>query len=233
MVAMGWGVVRATLARHTFLGIVAMGATYLLSTCLFDIYYSIDWGGDSNNVDTSGNVQEYGDEEQETEVGDFVQVCLWLSFYIDIVFMIWIPSAMCQTMHYLRTTNQLRKLERYQVLLKIMMVAFLLTFVTVILVVTGTFGLSFMDIGEGNEINFFIILTFVAMVWRPNPNAREFAYVMELGTGGDDDDNMNGTTDLELVADSAACDEQQHSRRSKNGTYEGGGAVSIDRAEPA
>lgn len=228
MVAMGWGVVRASLAMLTFLGIVGMGTTYLLSTCLFDIYYTIDWG--DTNDSSSSNIEGSG-EVQETEVGDLVDVCLWLSFYIDIVFMIWIPSAMCQTMHYLKTTNQLRKLERYQVLLKIMMVAVLLTIITIILAVTGTFGLSLMDIGEGNEINFFIILTFVAMVWRPNPNAREFAYAMELGTGGDDDD-MNGTTDLELVADSA-CNEQQQSRRSKNGTYEGGGAVSIDRAEPA
>jgi hypothetical protein len=234
MVAMGWGVVRASLARHTFMGIVAMGTFYLVASAMFDIYYTILWSDDSVN-DTNGSVESYGGGEQkETEIGDFIQVCFWLSFYIDIVFLIWIPSAMCQTMHYLKTTNQLRKLERYQTLLKIMIVSVVLTIVTIILVFSGAFGLSFMDIGEGNEFNFFIILTLVAFVWRPNPNAREFAYAMELGTGDDE----NGTTDLELVADSA-CDFQQNqpphqqSRRSNNGTYEGGGAVSIDRAEPA
>jgi Lung seven transmembrane receptor len=234
MVAMGWGVVRASLARHTFMGIVAMGTFYLVASAMFDIYYTIDWSDDSNNDNNKdSNVESFGGEQQETEIGDFVQVCFWLSFYIDIVFLIWIPSAMCQTMHYLKTTNQLRKLERYQTLLKIMIVSVVLTIVTIVLVFSGAFGLSFMDIGEGNEFNFFIMLTFVAVVWRPNPNAREFAYSMELGTC--DDDNDNGTTDLELVADSACDFQQQHqqSKRSNNGKYEGGGAVSIDRAEPA
>jgi Lung seven transmembrane receptor len=238
MVAMGWGVVRASLARHTFMAIVAMGTFYLTASAMFDIYYMIDWGGDDgSNGSTSGDVQSYGSgQQEETAISDFLQICFWLTFYIDIVFMIWIPSAMCQTMHYLKTTNQLRKLERYQVLLKIMIGAVVLTIITVIVVFTEAFGLSFMDINEGNEFNFFIILTFVAVVWRPNPNAREFAYAMELGTG--DDENDNGTTDLELVADSA-CDfqqqqqQQQQSRRSNNGTYEGGGAPTIDRAEPA
>ena len=40
----------------------------------------------------------------------------------------------------------------------------------------------------------------VAILWRPNPNAREFAYVMELSaTGMMDDDANDDMNDLELT----------------------------------
>jgi hypothetical protein len=56
------------------------------------------------------------------------------------------------------------------------------------------------------ELNYIFVLMGVAVLWRPQENAKEYAYVMELSAMTSDDD---GVSEMELagVVPSAADDE--------------------------
>mmetsp|Transcript_17202 Transcript_17202/g.25468 ORF Transcript_17202/g.25468 Transcript_17202/m.25468 type:complete len:91 (+) Transcript_17202:3-275(+) len=47
------------------------------------------------------------------------------------------------------------------------------------------------------EMNYLFVLSSVAWLWRPSPNAKEFAYVMELPALGVGED---GEVELEMTA---------------------------------
>ena len=46
------------------------------------------------------------------------------------------------------------------------------------------------------EINYVFVLLSVAILWRPQPNAKEYAYVMELPAVTTDDD---GEVEIEMM----------------------------------
>ena len=57
------------------------------------------------------------------------------------------------------------------------------------------------------ELNYIFVLMGVAILWRPQENAKEYAYVMELPSVASDDD---GVSEMELVgAVPSAADEDE------------------------
>ena len=117
---------------------------------------------------------------------------------IDLIFVTWIPTALRRTIAHLRSTNQERKLERFRHLVRIICFAVsfsILVFLFIVLDIAydnGRLALSF-DYSDVGELNLYLLLLLVAILWRPNPMAREYAYVMEAPT------EENSNHDLELV----------------------------------
>jgi hypothetical protein len=131
--------------------------------------------------------------------------------------MVWIIIALPETMSYLKSTNQLRKLERYRYLLWILGLAVMLTIILVWLhtedVFNGNSGgveVSTLNISQGNEANFFLILICVAILWKPHPMARDFVYAIELSMQEDDEGTMTileMTENVKNNGDAATDDE--------------------------
>lgn len=181
LLSLGWGVVHASLDPVKRNVTIIITATYILCAAIGNI------------------IMEAGSEpDPESMAGTVAGYCAWITFLIDFLFLIWIPTSLLKTIKYLRTTNQSRKLERYQSLLKILGLAIALTVLLIALAIADLFldggqEISILNISQGNEANFFAILTLVALLWKPNPMARDFAYAMEIS--GEEDDGQYGTAD--------------------------------------
>ena len=117
--------------------------------------------------------------------------CVWFMLIIDIIFLIWIPISLMRTIEHLRLTNQERKLERFRWLVRVLIASVSVTALLIALIIVD--ATDALDLIKANEINVFVILALVSVLWRPNPMAREYAYVMEAPT----EEN-----DLELVENS-------------------------------
>merc|ERR1719148_421071 len=130
------------------------------------------------------------EENQENES----PIKLVLSFAVaimELVFYIWILDALNGTMQYLENMNQSLKLKRYLRLRLILLISILFAMVVIVYtLVNNNFEGSVL--GDGQEwataaawdANYMFILIGVAILWRPNPNAKQFAYVIELPTTG-------------------------------------------------
>lgn len=187
MLSLGWGVVHPSLDPIKRACILTLTTTFCILRALSDILLAYGYDDDDDN-----------ESDQDSIVGSVIALCIWLSIAIDLIFFLWIPAALLQTMKHLKSTNQKRKLERYRSLLRILgfVVFFTIALVVIILLdfaYNDSKDINILNITQANEVNFFLTLTFVAVVWRPNPMAREFAYVVELT--GDEDGIM---ADLEL-----------------------------------
>jgi len=87
--------------------------------------------------------------------------------------------------------NQSMKLKRYLRLRFILLISILFAMIVIVYtLVNNRFEGSVL--GDGQEwataaawdANYIFILIGVAVLWRPNPNAKQFAYVIELPTTG-------------------------------------------------
>lgn len=61
------------------------------------------------------------------------------------------------------------------------------------------------------ELNYIFLLAAVAILWRPQPNAKEYAYVMELPAmrTDDDDDEDGAVLEMTGVVPSAADEDDE------------------------
>jgi hypothetical protein len=186
----GVGVTRPNLENHrlTLWSLVTM---YIVCTTIAEY---LDYVQQTRNADIAGLY----------ETGSLAQIegyLLLISSIIDLIFVIWIPTALRETMAHLRSTNQERKLERFRHLMYIICTAVGLTVLTFLFIIVDIVSddariATRFDPGDVNEISVYLVLLLVAIVWRPNPMAREYAYVMEAPT-----EELDGGTpnDLELV----------------------------------
>lgn len=65
------------------------------------------------------------------------------------------------------------------------------------------------------EANYIFVLTGVAVLWRPQKNAKEYAYVMQLPStkaGADEQDGDEGEFELSAVVPSAADSDDEDDR---------------------
>lgn len=196
MVSLGWGVVRDTLGSKMRL-IVLLGATYIAISAARDllIIFVLE---DLGTISTS----------EEVKMVTVVQVLTLLISAIDVIFILWILDALNNTVIYLESMNQTRKLERYNKLRCLFMFSILFAAIWAVFTLVDSVndeGLVAEEhawaIDAATEVNYLFVLIGVALLWRPNPNAQEYAYVMELsGDGG------NGENEIELsgVVPSAA-----------------------------
>jgi len=141
--------------------------------------------------------------EEETDLIDVVWVLTIVVAALDVIFILWMLDALNGTMQYLENMSQTRKLQRFLTLRSIVLFA--------ILFATGWIVFSLVDkfdeqgivreehewvVDAATEVNYLYILLGVAVLWRPNPAAQEYAYVMELPDTDDENGNEN---DLELT----------------------------------
>ena len=201
MVGLGWGVVRDSLGT-TMRTIIVLGTIYTALSVLEDllVFFAIE------------DFQTLSDEK-ENSIIDVASVLDFIISALEIIFFVWMLDAMNNTMEYLDNMNQSRKLQRYLKLRTIVLFSFLACVVAVIFSIVDTYGETGILLEENQwvvdalwETIFLATLVGVAILWRPNPNAKEYAYAMELPALGADGEN-----DLELtgVVPSAMDDDDE------------------------
>ena len=191
MVSLGWGVVRDSLGS-TMRVVIVLGATYIGVSAARDlmlIFFVEDF--------TELTVEE------ETDLIDVVWVLTICVAALDVIFILWILDALNGTMQYLENMAQARKLQRFLTLRSILLFAILFATVWIVFSLVDKYdeeGIVREEhewvVDAATEVNYLYILIGVAILWRPNPSAQEYAYVMELpdNDGGSADEN-----DLELT----------------------------------
>mmetsp|Transcript_23407 Transcript_23407/g.32801 ORF Transcript_23407/g.32801 Transcript_23407/m.32801 type:complete len:621 (-) Transcript_23407:115-1977(-) len=216
MVSLGWGVVRDTLGDQLN-KIVFFGILYVGTATARDVF----------TIFAVTENQTLSIEEEE-DLFDIVTILTFVVAAIDVTFYMWILDALNGTMQYLENMNQTMKLKRYLRLRCILLLSILFA------VVWSVFGLvdTYMDeamMEEQNawgitiawEVNYLFVLISVAVLWRPNPNAKDYAFVMELpalGGNDDDDDNEIGIEFTETVPSANDDDDDE----GENGEHENG-----------
>lgn len=177
MVSLGWGVVRDTLGdqmkKIIFAGI---------------IYSCLSFAAELGEYLLANDVQEIHDENER---GIIITALRFTVAIMELVFYIWILDALNGTMQYLENMNQTMKLKRYLRLRFILLLSILFAMVVIVYtVVNNNVNGSLMGDGQAWAIaaawdaNYMFILIGVAILWRPNANAKQFAYVIELPTTG-------------------------------------------------
>ena len=200
MVSMGWGVVRDTLGRALF-RIVLLGAIYVALSAVRDfmILFAVE------------DMQTLSYDE-EVELFDVATILTFVIAAVDVVFIMWILDALNGTMTYLENMNQTRKYDRFLKLRTIFLFSILFAVVWAVFNLVNSYdedGIVREEhewiVAAATEVNYLFVLIGVAFLWRPNPSAKEYAYVMELSAG---DDGENGM-ELSGVVPSAMDDDEE------------------------
>ena len=202
MVSLGWGVVRDTLGDQMN-KIILLGAFYFASSTARDIIAII------SVVD----VKTISYEKVVDLIG-IVEILTLVVSGIDVTFYMWILGALNGTMQYLENMNQQNKLLRYLRLRLVLLLSILFA------IGWGVFGLVDTYLDEGIlsqdaewainavwELNYLMVLVSVAVLWRPNPAAKNYAFVMELPSTGRD---MEFTTNDGIGEDGEMHNEDIH-----------------------
>lgn len=175
MVSLGWGVIRDNLgsALRTIIILCAMYTGVTLARELMLVFAVED--------------MESLSYQEEVELFDVVTVLTFIVAAVDVVFILWILDALNGTMDYLENNNQVRKLDRYLKLRSVFLFSILFASIWVIFSLVNTYdedGIVREEhewvVQAASEANYLYVLAGVAFLWRPNPSAKEYAYVMEL-----------------------------------------------------
>lgn len=133
-------------------------------------------------------------------------------FYLNLAVMVAIPMTLQYTIGVLTSSSQEEnhKITRFRWMLRIFYLAIVLKILFITIVVTsrvegkGDEKFDAMSIKEGDEIIYLVVLACIAYLWRPNPQALKYGYVLL-------DEEEEGANDLELTmtASSAKDDEPE------------------------
>lgn len=197
MVAMGWGVIRDTLGGTLF-KIVFLGLLYCGLSLPRDIFAVIA-NHDIQSISTT----------QEGELIDLVLVLTPIIIFINLVFFFWIMISFKATSMYLKNMNQTTKLRRHMhlrcLIITSLFIAFIWLLVTIADLVADFLTQEQVWILEASmHANYVLILVGVAILWRPNSNAKDYALQMELPAMGEDGENE---LELSCVVPSAGDDD--------------------------
>lgn len=181
MVSLGWGVVRDNLGDQLS-KIIILGIIFSVCAFLRDVA----------EIVFVEEMQVWSLEKEE-EVYDVYTILTFIVAAIDCTFYMWILDSLNSTMQYLENMNQSNKLKRYLRLRLILMISILFGIVWAVFGIVDT-AMDTAILNDGQEwiirgmwvINYTFVLVSIAMLWKPNPRAKEFAYVMELPSIGDD-----------------------------------------------
>jgi len=187
MVAKGWGIVRESLG-------LALAKIIMLGL----IYTGLTGFRDFSLIVAEEDVEKISVTE-ETELFDIALILTLVIMVLDLIFYFWILDSLNATTDYLRNMNQTSKLRRHLrlrcLMLTSMTIAAAWLIFTIVDKVTG--GILRRDqkwfLDGVMQLNYTLIMTGVAFLWRPNANAKDYAMQMEIPTMGGDDEN-----DLEL-----------------------------------
>jgi hypothetical protein len=230
MVALGWGVVTDALGSN-LRTIVVLGAVYIGVS-----------GAQSLMLIFAVEDMKTLSFEEEEELFDIVTILTFVTAALDVIFIMWILDALNGTMESLEAMNQSRKLMRYLRLRCIFLFAILFAVIWAVFSLVDTYdeeGIVREEqewvIDAATEVNYLFVLIAVAILWRPNPNAKEYAYVMELpALGGDDENELELTVNVPSAMDD---DDDQEPKFGANGFHDDDGnhddRFQIDDAEAA
>ena len=187
MVSLGWGVIRDSLGS-TMRNIIVLSSIYVAVACACELVI----------VFAVQDMQTLS-FDTEVELFDAATILLYIVTAIDIIFIIWILDALNGTMQYLENMSQTRKLERFLKLRTLLLFAILFAVFMAVFNLVDTYDEDGIVREEDEwfaeaaaELNYFFVLCGVAYLWKPNPAAKEYAYVMELPS------SEEGGTELEL-----------------------------------
>ena len=190
MVALGWGVIRDSL--HSDLPkIVVLGVVYMTFATILE--FTIEFARQ--------DLQSLS-YDQEIKLLDFATIIDFVVAAVNVVFIMWSLDALNATMTYLENMNQTRKLQRYLRLRTLFLFAVLFAVIWTVFALVDEYDEDGIVREEHEwiviaamEVNHLAVLIGVAILWRPNPNAKEYAYVMELPAMGGDGENELELTD--------------------------------------
>jgi hypothetical protein len=197
--ASGWGVVRDDLGP-IMKKIYFCGGIYVVVALVHDIMTVVAYT----------EIQRMSEQEEE-EIFDIVTILALVLALIDANFYFWIIDSMSSTMEYLESMKQTSKLMRYLRLRCILMFSIFFAVIWAVFCIVDQFdeGIVSLEtkwvVDASMEMNYLFVLVAVAWLWRPQANAKEYAYVMELpsmNTAIDEDDG-NGIMELMTVVPSA------------------------------
>jgi len=180
VLALGLGVVTSQLSKTTHYMLGACLGGYVLGLCVIDAMDVV-------------------------ERGSFIAFVEQIVFVMDVVFLVWIPCALCKTMRFLNRNGEDLKLVRYRWILRIYGLAILMSVLQIFLfffdmIRSGGRTYDLESVREGNEIIHVVVLICIAYLWKPNPSQQQYAYVLlEEDENNADCDNMTRITDLELT----------------------------------
>jgi hypothetical protein len=185
MVSLGWGVIRDTLG-DVMKKIILLGV----------VYSALSFG---KEVAAIIFVEEFQilSNEVEKEIYDIFAIFTYLVAACDVTFIIWIFDGMNSTMEYLENMNQSMKLKRFLRLRLILILSvFFVVVAAVFTIVDATMDTTLLSEGQewltrgAFELNYILVLLSIALLWKPDPRAKEFAYVMELPSIADDENDL-------------------------------------------
>lgn len=198
MVSMGWGVIRDSL-----------GSTMKKIVILSVVYFAMCSARDLTILYAVEDMQTLS-YDQEVNLFDMATILTFVVSAIDVIFIMWILDALNGTMQYLENMSQTRKLDRYLKLRMIFLFAILFATIWAVFSMVDTYdedGIVREEhewvVEAAGEFNYFCVLVGVACLWKPNPSAKEYAYVMELSATGE------GGTELELGAVPSALSDDE------------------------
>jgi hypothetical protein len=179
---MGWGVVRDSLGM-ALVKIVMLGMAYCGLTMARDFLLILA-------VD---KVESWSSSAEE-ELLDLALLVSLGVVAVNLVFFFWIISSLNATTEYLKNMSQASKLRRHLRLRCIIMTAFVFSLAWFVLsIVDGVIGILNSDqvwmFEATMHLNNLFVILGVAILWRPNPNAKDYAMQMELPAMGDDGEN--------------------------------------------
>jgi len=191
-IALGLGVIKTKLSTTTRLCLLTFGGTVWIIELIAD-----------GIGDVSFLLQ---DEDFFSPPNQVRELMNQVSFYINTIFLLWIPYALRSTMKSIRCLpNEMgmeHKLKRYQWLLSIYFLSLGCTFFMIVLFIWDminsggkNFDLSSFD--DGNHIIYLIVLACMAVLWKPNPMAPMYGYQL-LQDDNDEFDNDNNIV-VEMV----------------------------------
>ena len=178
-VALGWGVVKASLSRRMTLIVLLLGFFYLAFSVKFDL---VRMEQISKTDRTTNNEDEEQPEGSETAFWAFpVAFC-------DVVFILSIYFALVETCIQLEADRQHAKLQMYQTLVSTLKLWGLLWFgftifdlLTRIGFIPWPWTLEFLLWGFWDLFYFFVLLR-IAIIWRPTETSDRYAYSAQLPT---------------------------------------------------
>lgn len=217
MVSLGWGVVRDTLG-DTLPKIISLGV----------LYCGVSSVSQFMEILTMEEMETISLEE-ENELLDMDAILAFVVFLINVIFVLWTLDALNGTMEYLESMNQTRKLMRYLRFRCIFLFAILFSVVWLVFNLVDTYDEDGIleeqhewVVIAAQEVNFLFLLVGVAVLWWPNPNAKEYAYVMELPAMGANEDGENELELTGVVPSAADDDDDDGKHMNGNGDFDSG-----------
>lgn len=203
MVSLGWGVIRDDLGS-------VMNKIHFLG----GVYIAVALVRDIMTVVAYTEVQKIS-QEGENELFDIVSILTLVIALVDVIFYLWIIDSLNATMEYLEGLNQTSKLRRYLRLRSILLFSILFAVIWSVFGIVDSYNQGIVEddqewiVDASTELNYIFVLAGVAFLWRPQPNAKDYAFVMQLPSSKADEEDGEGEFEMAVVPSALDDDDDE------------------------